>query len=448
MKGYACLYFPAGLSTDRLASLAESCWRYSSQIAVRAEEAVLLETGKSRWLYRQAGLEARLNALAKREQGLCRVRFGASPAEALALARYAMEDALGLPLEALGDYASPFVADEGARQLALSLGPPLRALGLSTLGGLLGLPLHSLGSRFGPQAPLLRHRVAGHWDMGWPRYEKKEQPSEALQLTEEGAGGCESVEQLGFGLRLLCERLCARLRGRNERVGRLRLQLSLDVFPRREATLLHWDLDLPLALGEARELYRVLHDALERWLERGLPGPALAAALTALELAPAQSGQRNFFEKREEEVEAFNAVVNRLRERLGPDQVFLAECVQRYLPERAWKKVLKELAAQNTAIPELPLLAERPTRLLPQPRPLLRADEQLMLAKGRRWKTTQWQGPERLQGEWWRGAGFGRDYYRVSIEDGPDLWVYQVLDGSASASETASAGYWLHGYFD
>jgi hypothetical protein len=70
---------------------------------------------------------------------------------------------------------------------------------------------------------------------------------------------------------------------------------------------MQWELGLPLALGEARELYRVLHDALERWLERGLPGPALAAALTALELAPAHSGQRNFFEKRAEEVESLGS---------------------------------------------------------------------------------------------------------------------------------------------
>src|SRR5665213_2192365 len=126
MKNFACLFFPATLESSRLASLAEACLRFSSQVAVRADEAVLLETGKSRWLYGQASLGYRLQRLA----------FGDSPAEALALARDDALDALQLPFEALGDYASPFKADEAARRLALSLAPPLRALGLGKLGDL------------------------------------------------------------------------------------------------------------------------------------------------------------------------------------------------------------------------------------------------------------------------------------------------------------------------
>ena len=87
MKSHACLYFPAGLSEARAASLAEACLRYSSQVAVRPGEAVLLETGKSGWLYSQASLERRLLRLAGPDAGALRLRFGASPAEALALAR-------------------------------------------------------------------------------------------------------------------------------------------------------------------------------------------------------------------------------------------------------------------------------------------------------------------------------------------------------------------------
>ena len=446
MKNFACLYFPANLSRARLASLAEACLRYSSQVALRTEEAVLLETGKSRWLYRQASLGHRLERLITREQTIARVRFGDSPAEALALARYNVAEVSQLPFEALTDYASPFKEDEGAQQLALSLLAPLRAMGLKKMGDLLALPPLSLGSRFGPQAPLLRHRVAGHWDMAWPRHEKKEHPTETLVLAEisEGAA-CESLEALTFALRTLCDRLCTRLRGRNERLTKLRLALDIDVFPRREPTRTQWDLALPLALGEARELHLVLRTALEGWLAKGLAGPVLAAHLQALELAPGLGGQRNFFERREEEVEAFNAVVDRLRERLGPDQVFLSECVQRYLPERAWKKILKEPPAQNSASPARPVLPLRPNRLLRQALPLLCAGDQLALAAGRRWQALRWQGPERLQGEWWQRhgseAGFARDYYRVDTHEGPDLWVYQ-------ASATANAGFWLHGFFD
>ena len=441
MQPYACLYFPAGLPASRLDSLADACLRFSSQVAVRDGEAVLLETGKSRWLYQQGSLGLRLQHLAQREGPLQRLRFGASPAEALALARYDAHDPAALPLEALTDYASPFRVDEPASRLALSLGPPLRALGLSTLGGLLALPPQSLGSRFGPQAPLLRHRLAGHWDMGWPRYVKKEQPSESLSLCQAGDSGCSSLEQLAFSLRLLCERLCARLRGRDERLGRLRLTLSVDVFPRREPRHLHWDLGLPLALGEARELHRVLGEALQGWLGRGLPGPALAVQLQVLEVAPGSGGQRHLFSRHEEQVEAFNAVVDRLRQRLGPGQAYQGGLLQRYLPEQAWEKVLREPPAQRQPIPELPYLPARPTLLLARAQPLLRVGDQLTLANGRRWQAVDWQGPERLQGEWWLGRGLDRDYYRVSTQEGLDLWVYQGRPG-------AGPGTWLHGFFD
>ena len=255
-----------------------------------------------------------------------------------------------------------------------------------------------------------------------------------------GGGGSEAgLERLHFALRLLCERLCARLRGRGERLVRLGLTLDLEVPPQREARRRRWELGLPLALGEARELHRVLAAALEGWLARGLAGPPLALRLEALALAPGSGGQRHFFDRREEETEAFNAVVDRLRQRLGPDQVYLAECVQRYLPERAWKRVLKEAAAATAAPP--PALPIRPTRLLARPQALLRAGGQVALANGRRWKAQAWEGPERLQGEWWDGAGLARDYYRVRTLEGPDLWVYQDLPG-------AGQGCWLHGFFD
>lgn len=446
MRPFACLYAPAGLPEPRLASLAEACLLYSSQVALRSGEAVLLETGKSRHLYGQASLGLRLQRLARRAGADCRLRFGASPAEALALARYGATDPAQLPLEALGDYASPFLHDEGAQQLALSLARPLRALGLGRLGDLLALPPQSLGSRFGPQAPILQQRVAGDWDMGWPRYEKKERPTEHWTLAEGALGGaCADREQLDAALRILCERLCARLRGRNERVSRLRLELELDVFPRREPTRLPWELGLPLALGEARELHSVLRNALDAWLGQGLPGPALAAHLQALEALPGLRGQRNLFERREEALEAFNASVDRLRERLGPGQVFQAALQQRHRPEGAWRKTLQELAPR-AASPAAAPAAWRPTRLLRRPLPLLRAGDELALANGRRWRALQWQGPERLQGEWWldapgAAAGFARDYFRVSAQASSDLWVYQELQG-------AQPGFWLHGFFD
>ena len=63
------------------------------------------------------------------------------------------------------------------------------------------------------------------------------------------------------------------------------------------------------------------------------------------------------------------------------------------------------------------------------------------MANGRRWQAVDWQGPERLQGEWWLGPGLDRAYYRVSTQEAQDLWVYQDRPDGAQAL-------WLHGFFD
>jgi hypothetical protein len=73
--------------------------------------------------------------------------------------------------------------------------------------------------------------------------------------------------------------------------------------------------------------------------------------------------------------------------------------------------------------------------------PLLREGKVLVAPGGRRsWHARDWEGPERLSGEWWE-EGFARDYYRVSTEEGRDLWVY-------SREGEDNGALWLQGYFD
>src|SRR4051812_29383867 len=97
-----------------MTAFAEACFRFSPQISIRQDEAVLLEIGASRRLFSEESLRARLQVLAHRffgETGV-RIAIADSAAGALAGARYPQyertRDFKQLPLAALLDYANPF----------------------------------------------------------------------------------------------------------------------------------------------------------------------------------------------------------------------------------------------------------------------------------------------------------------------------------------------------
>ena len=352
MQPILCVYFPQGCPDPALKALAEACLRFSSQVALRPGEAVFLESGKSSWLYSSQGLESRLKILAARYQRGARLCFGQSAAEALALARFQKSQALDLPLEALLDYASPFHADS---EVESHLGPLLGALkdlGFKDLGGLARLKRQHLGARFGPDAALLLERVEGGGGMAWPRFEVEASLEEGCSLASlESLEPCESLEALCFSLKILADRACARLRGRGLRAARLSLSLKLDRAPTRIL-----DLALALPQGSPSSLVALLRERLAMEFQRQpLKGPALGLKLKVTETAPGFPSQAHFFDKREKETEAWNSLITRLSQKLGPDQAFLAELVQSYLPEKAWRKIIKEPAGAGDPSALLPL---------------------------------------------------------------------------------------------
>ena len=86
--------------------------------------------------------------------------------------------------------------------------------------------------------------------------------------------------------------------------------------------------------------------------------------------------------------------------------------------------------------------AQRPTRLLAEPRPLVATGEGGRVSALRLGAEVHavlsFEGPERLRGEWW-SAPFDRDYYRARVEGLGDCWIYR--DG-------ADGRLHLHGFFD
>lgn len=429
-----CLFFK---NTAPVFEIAEACYRFSPQVAVRpsetADSAIFLEVGRCKNLYSESSLLARLGVLAQRFGQTPQFGIANDAPTALAMARFAKRSREELPLEALADYASPFLPlFEGNNlfpkidRIVLSL----KKLGLTQLGELLKLPKSNLASRFGIEGSELYARVRGQTSLVWPRFYPTEKISERAELHELSEFGvCSDLEPLLFILKNLADRMMARLRGRAERVATLELKLDLEKGSR------CWNFELPVPQSSVPGLLPLLRDRLDFDLNKTpLEHAIVRIEITVLETAPGYRSQRDLFCPKEEEAEAWDALVARLCQKLGKENAFVATPANRHLPEKAWGRAIQ-------ALDRLPLeLPPRPSRVLKSPEALRKEGRSLVGAK--RWNIAEWHGPERISVEWWMDPelrGFNRDYFRVVTETGEQLWVFSV----PSRPEL-----YLHGYFD
>jgi len=450
----ACLFnLELGKSESEHEALAEACFRFSPQIAVRSREAIFIETGKSSSLYSEEALKNRLQALAKRMGfSQTRVAIAEDPSTALAQARF---QTTSFPLEALSDYLSPFRHDPEGEKRVASLIKKLRMLGILTLHEFSKVPSATLASRLGREAIYLHERIRGLSPVAWPGFNPLPLISENVSLEDlTTQGGSAGVEALLFVLRGLMDRAFARLRGRSERASVIQITLELEQWSTIQIHKRKFQISLPIAQGSVHGMLPILQDRLSFDLQKDpLGSPAVSIEFKILESTPGKAAQKDFFNKREEDAEAWNALVARLCARLGVENVFVALPIERYLPEKAYARVLDpKITAQATQITQL--VPPRPARVLKKPEPVrLQGDLLVHFQSGRSWKTIRWEGPERLAGEWWK-QGFHRDYFRTYTESGEQLWIFsqkeqaRVQTGSAAFALAQESSLYLHGYFD
>ncbi len=417
-----------------------------------SDEAIFLEIGRCRGIYSEEALALRLRALAKKFNSAFQISFANDAPRALALARLfrsdsgvildARENRADLPVEALLDYANPFGADPDDLRLVREMCKTLQKLGVDTTCKFLALPARSLPSRFGKLGLLLHQRIREAASIPWPRFMPPERIIEKLQF--EIGQPFHDLEPLIFSLKPVIDRAMARLRGRGERATSLRIRLRLERYSglTQDEVSRVWRFDLAAPQGSSVGLIPVLRERLGFDLsQKPLPAPVTDLEFEILETAPGVGAQRDFFDAREEEVEAWNSLIARLAEKLGKDQVFLADPVERYLPEKAWVKrsglALEKESESSSTIQDV--LPERPLRVLHSPAPLYKSGGTLQLSdSSRKWRVIQAEGPEILSGEWWFSQ-FQRSYFRLATDSGEHLWVFQT-----PASDTL----YLHGYFD
>lgn len=208
--------------------------------------------------------------------------------------------------------------------------------------------------------------------------------------------------------------------------------------------------DQTVAIGTARATRDAAHmlRLLRLKLDRLEPGLGLEAflliaersePLSAMALPGALTGEAD----RRDPV----AMVDVLAGRIGAGRLFTVAAVASHVPERAVRRLsaLEEPGAWPAW--------SRPPRLLPRPEPLeaviaLLPDQppRRFAWRGRTYRVTSADGPERIHGEWWRREGetWGvRDYYRVEDEAGGRWWIFRRGDGVDD--RTGDLTWWLHG---
>ena len=198
-------------------------------------------------------------------------------------------------------------------------------------------------------------------------------------------------------------------------------------------------------------------ERLARLLEAGFGFETLSLAVT---VAERMNPRQHALAAAPEETESGRrciALLDSLRQRLGPESVRHLTRVASHWPERS-EKTVRERSERATstreeaAWPSSGSIRPRPSLLLPRAEP---ADVIALMPDGPpqrfRWrgqlhKIAHAEGPERIAAEWWRTQTHrpARDYYLVEDETGCRFWIYRE---GIPGRETAAPRWFVHGLF-
>jgi protein ImuB len=414
--------------------LAQWCGRYSPWTVPHGPDSILLDITGCAHL---AGGEDRLGAeligrLARRGIG-ARIGIADTVGGAWAMARGGTQ-AIGAiaPGETRAALAPLPVR---ALRLDAETIAALERLGLRRIGDLYPLPRASLAARFDNELMARLDEALGEG-----REALSPLPPAPPRWTRRGfAEPIATPEDIAAAMRLLLETLCRSLA--DAALGARLLMLVLHRVDGESASL---------AVGTARPSRDVAHLArlfAER-IERIDPGLGIEdmvlTAKTVEPLAPAQLALPAAGASSDDEDVA--PLIDRLANRLGARSVGRLLPQEAHLPERAQRFVFAFAPGGKVWDADRP----RPVRLLPRPEPIeavapVPDDPPLMFRWRRRlYHVARAEGPERIMGEWWRGAREAellRDYYRVEDEDGRRYWLFR----SGLYRPEIRARWFLHG---
>ena len=350
----------------------------------------------------------------------------------------------GLPVEAL--------------RLAAEDAHLLRRLGLVTIGAVEGLPRASLARRFASRER--GSAVLARLDRALGRQAEPIVPMAPPPACLERLALPEPLIDRD-GLDAVLARLMPGLAASLERDGLGVRRLALWCY-RVDGGVVRRAVATARAIRDGDHLLRLFRETLET------VDPGFGIDLAALHaervepLAPTQlvlAGDK----RRRGDVDL---LVDRLLAKLGEGAVCRLEPVARHRPEKAERTVAPGREpvpwSEPPEAPATPQRPQRPFRLFDRPEPIDVMAEVpdgpplLFTWRRVRRRVMRAAGPERIEPEWWAGAGGRdetmRDYYRVEDAEGRRYWLYRAglygNDGGDGGTGTGNSPRWyVHGLY-
>ncbi len=419
---------------DARRAVAHAALAFTPSVTLEGRATVLLEVATSLRFF--GGAEALLTRLrqALAPLGHCtRIARAPTALGAALLARWHGEaDAAATGLQ--DEHGSQGPQDLAALQRLLDAAPislfdaarahasALQAMGLQRLADLLRLPRAGLARRFGEGLLGEIDRARG----------TRADPREWLAAPEtfdarlELAARADHVEQVLHAAARLLTRLLAWAQARQARVQAFELRMLHEPRHRADdatptATLLRIELAAPTA--ERAHLQALLRERLARVQ---LAAPTLELRLHCREWVQQPPPNAELFPTRQGQRLGLVRLLERLRARLGDEQVLQLQALADHRPEHSvravpWGADPIGPASIRPASNHPPW--PRPAWLLPTPQPLPE-HQALPWFEGRALQLLA--GPERIESGWWDGDLAARDYFIAQAADGSLLWIYRA----------------------
>jgi protein ImuB len=303
------------------------------------------------------------------------------------------------------------------------------ALGLHDLGQALALPRDGFAKRFGTHTLTLLDRCVA----------RAPDPRTPFVPTAQFSLKVDCVLPLNEGPHLLCgieQTLYAlhdwlRARARGTRA------FTVSLLHSRERVS-----EYPVTLSELScdpQRWRVL--LIEHFQRKPVDEPVHAIAIKCLESEPLTNSNQSLLAQTETAPESWQALLDRLHARLGPQAVYGLRACADHRPEVASAAVYAESKPEQVLRRSVDKKQEytshtlRPFFLLPRPRALV-THEGMPSYHGALCLLTP---PERIQTGWWDDKPVARDYFVARNAQGTLCWIFLSLNEPDT--------WFLHGFF-
>ncbi len=329
----------------------------------------------------------------------------------------------------------------------------LAHLGIRSIGQLLALPREDLPSRLSEDAVLrVRHLLSITEEFIGPLLESN--PVAAAWASEYPAKTFADIRQV---LQHLVENVADQIDRRRVACSMIACELT---------SVSGTKIPLSASVVKPTQSAELMFDVLSLRLETlPLSEPVAAMSMTLQTVPLPVSRQRDLFSPTEHirPQEELATLIARLSNRLGPQSVSTfriqadprpehSVTLESILPSDSGESSLpqSEQVLQRLTAPDLDALEKieqtiaRPLRLLAAPQQITGCDDSQrppehinVLGKVR--AVIDFSGPERIQTAWWTDQPCNRDYYRVLMDSGSQLWIFRDLQ---------TGNWYLHGVFD